>query len=1091
MLRFITGGRGTGKSTHVINEIANDLKSGKRVILMVPEQQAVIAENAVENAAADIPTINLEILNFKRLCNRVFREYGGLSYSYVGKGVRNLILWNVLNRCKSDLREFKSVSAADKNFINMMSEAINEFYNYNVSPDILSRISNEITGRNKRFADKLHDAALIYGTFESVMKNDYNALTDELRHLSVLLNEHDFFNGYNVYIDSFNGFTQIEYDIIGHIMRQADNITITIACDLDDTRSIYDNVHRMYNELVSMAESTDTGHIVLTEKLRFHNDELKFLADNLWLNVYCESPYLDIPRNINVIECGNIFEEAEAVAKDITKKIRNGARYRDITVIMRDVTSYQGIIDAVFDRYEIPYFMSVRIELSSEPLIKLISSAFAIISNYWRMKDVISYVKTGLVDVSYDESDALESYVTTWNINGNRWINDKRWMLNPAGYTDRMTDTDREILDIVNELKLRINQPLLKLSAVFGTENHTVKSISAALYQYLTELDIPTKLQKKSDDKQQLWNSLMSAFDQLVVTSGEMIVSADEYCDLLMMIINETDIGKIPAAIDEVVIGNAGKLRTGTVAHTYILGVNDGIFPKSENNRSIFSDTERKILEENNINLSFGTDMHVTDELLYFYDSATCAGESLTIIYSSSDLNGNKQRQSSACEQILEMFPALQPIKYSEIAPESLIEGYHASFDYTQIYKNTQIGNALVEIYRGDEDFITRLTAINIPISQEEYKLPEEITHDIFGDEIIMTQSRIDNYVMCKFSYCCKYLLRLAEKRQAIFRGADIGNFIHRILELYMIRYYDGYEHDFLPDDSKIMELLEEIIDEYKLSMSGGLEMMNLKLDHMIERLKKSLFLLIKNIHEEFLQSDFIPRFFEESVTIGSKSGDEIAAPYKIQLNDGKTMYITGVIDRIDTYTKGNRIYLRVVDYKTGIKDFSMDDIKMGLNLQMLLYLFALWKNPTERLKHKIGGTEILPAGVLYFSARIPDVTLKTEEEKQIVIELTNEQLTRKGVLLNDVEILQAMEKNLGGRYIPVKLKSSSEISKSSEKSLLTIDEFDELISIVNDRIISIGKELNNGDMSAIPLKTSRHDACEYCANKPICRREL
>ena len=1086
MLRFITGGAGTGKSTYIINELVSDLKADKRVILLVPEQQAVIAERSVETIASDVPTINLEILNFTRLCNRVFREYGGLSYNYIGKGARNLILWKVLNQCKirGDLKEFADITPTDKNFIGLMSSAIKEFGNYKITPDLLSGVSDEIAVFNKRLADKLSDTALIYNLYTKVVSDDYNALTDELRQLSEVLQNHNFFSGYNVYIDSFNGFTRVEYDIIRHIMNQAENVYITVACDLNDTRTIYDNVRRTYNELLNMAQGEVT-HVTLTDRVRFQNDELKFLADNLWRNIFSETFYPYETQNIRVIECSNIFTEAEAAAKDILKKIRSGARYHDIVVIMRDVTQYYGIIDAVFERYNIPFFMSVRTELNSKPLIKLILSALSIINNNWRLADVISYVKTGLTDITYDEIDILETYVTTWNINGNRWIYDRPWTLNPAGYTDKMSERDREILGIVNDLKSRINSPIKKLADVFTSDND-IRTISEALYEFLIELNVP----ENPKNGKQLWNTLMNAIDQLVTVSGNVTVTAEQYADLLMLIINETDIGKIPAAVDEVVIGNADKLRTGTVRHAYIIGVNDGIFPRSQTDHSIFNDTERKILEDNKIVLSYGADTRLTDELLYFCDAVTCARDSLTVIYSSADLNGAKQRPSAACEQLFEMFPALKPEKYTNFTAADLIEGYAASFEYTQIYKGTQIGQALAEIYAADEDYRTRIAAMDIPLSQDVYVLSEENIGSVFGEEILMTQSRIDSYVMCKFSYCCKYLLRLAEKRQAIFRSVDVGNFIHRILELYLSRYYDGTERDGIPDDFEIMTVLNEIIGEYKMSMVGGSESLNTKLEHTIERLKKSLFLLIKNIHDEFDQSDFVPRFFEESVTINKKSGEEIAAPYKIQIDGNKAIYITGIIDRIDTYSHGKRVYLRVIDYKTGIKDFSMDDIRMGLNMQMLLYLFTLWKNPTDKLKRTLGGNEILPAGVLYFSARVPDITLKTEEEKTIVIDLANEQLKRKGILLNDTDILKAMDKDLGGKYIPVRTTSAG-ISKSSEKSLLTLDEFDELMDVVNERIKDIGRELNNGDMSAIPLKTNRHDACEFCVNKAVCRREL
>jgi len=215
-----------------------------------------------------------------------------------------------------------------------------------------------------------------------------------------------------------------------------------------------------------------------------------------------------------------------------------------------------------------------------------------------------------------------------------------------------------------------------------------------------------------------------------------------------------------------------------------------------------------------------------------------------------------------------------------------------------------------------------------------------------------------------------------------------------------------------------------------------------------------------------------LPRYFEVPV---NASNTEIASPYKIGFEDGTAIYVNGVIDRIDTYANEKNFYIRVIDYKTGAKDFSLEDIKIGLNLQMFLYLFSIWKTPGEKLLELSNGNEILPAGILYFPARIPDITIKSESEN--VLETAHGKLSRKGILLDDTEILRAMEEELEGKYIPL-------------KSIVTLEELNELMEMIDKKIIEIGSELKSGNISVVPLQTNKHDACEYCVNKPICRRD-
>ena len=97
---------------------------------------------------------------------------------------------------------------------------------------------------------------------------------------------------------------------------------------------------------------------------------------------------------------------------------------------------------------------------------------------------------------------------------------------------------------------------------------------------------------------------------------------------------------------------------------------------------------------------------------------------------------------------------------------------------------------------------------------------------------------------------------------------------------------------------------------------------------------------------------------------------DGLVAPYSLPLPDGGTLQIKGSIDRVDRMERDGKGYLRVVDYKSGGKEFLLSDVLNGLNMQMLIYLMCLWQNGAQRYG------EVVPAGILYMPVKSTPATL-------------------------------------------------------------------------------------------------------------------
>ena len=1101
MIQFIYGRAGSGKSSLLHAKIIDSLKHNGRCLLIVPEQQALAAEESLTDAAlqAGAATINLEVVSFTRLSNRVFREYGGLSYHYVDRGARALIMWHVLYRLTPVLSVYRGIRLNDRGALRMMLDTVDECKRYGVTPAALSRASEELERTedvpSMRLGAKLADLSLIYAAYEEMLHTDYDDPTDDIGRMADLLDEHNFFGPYHVYIDSFSGFTPGEYRVLEHIFSCAQSVTVTLPCLPGDEESAFRSIRktdRLLRRTAARSGIDIAPDILLRENHRTVHKDLRLLEQYLWDFTHTGAVCEEIPSHLHLIAADDIYAEAEEAARDIRRRLYNdpALRYRDFLVVVRDTSRYRGVVDAVFEKYHIPYFLSARSDLASHPLIRLISSALAAIAGHFRRDDVILYAKSGLAGISAVECDLLESYAAVWNIEGSRWTAEEDWHMNPDGYREEITERGEFILQTVNEARRKLIPPLLSLSDSLH-EGETVRTAAGALYDFLTCLGIPERLQREgSDEDCMVWNEIMRSLDRLADIAPEARINADIFAQLLTVMFEEADTGRIPTAMDEVTIGSAFGLRAKAVKAVYLLGVNDGIFPADTAEDNVLSDTERLTLETMGIELAPSCDDRACDELYYFYRSAAAASEEVVVIFSTADLNGKALKPSLAVTRMQTLFPRLPMIRTADLPPEESVWDREAAFELTASLTGTPVGESLKRLYRENpaDGYAQRLEAQSIPVSQPENRLSSAGAARLYPGNLYLTQSRLDRYASCGFSYHCQYILHLEDKRPALFGSADIGTLVHRILERAVaeITRTDGFDNP--PDDAAIDHMLDGLLADYAdaVVMPNGSRTGRLK--KLFVRLKRTCHLLVSNLINEFRESRFIPAFFELPITMGDP---DAVTPLSIPLEDGSEAFIYGKIDRVDTFKKGKDVFFRVIDYKTGHQDFSLERVQEGFHLQMLLYLFAIWQNASETFRQRAGCEKdgsLLPAGVLYFSARTPDLLLPGPQSDADTIQMANETLIRRGVLLDDTDILEAMEPDLRGHFLPLSKKNDGVLKTIPGAPLQTLEQLGDLMERVKDVVRHIGSEIKQGKADAIPHRNGGHSPCEYCSFKALCR---
>ena len=1067
----------------LLSRIKKDVSEGKRITLLVPEQQVYNAEAML--GYNNIMSPELEVVGFRRLCESVFRRFGGLSYNNITDGARLILMWRTIAEISPMLKEYSNVALDDIDMIKSLVASVGELSLYGIYPKNLEILAEKLKNSNEKLARKLEDLALIAAANSALLKNDYNDPAEDTKRVAELLENNDYFGGRRVYIAHFISFTVYEKLVVENIIKKADDTFVFLGMDRADGRDIFETLRK--TELTVLKQAASCGLKPLRTQLEGKNSEraedISYFAENIW-NFSAEK-YSGECKNIKIAVGESIEDESKFVASDIARKIREGGvRYRDFAIVMRTTAEYEGITDRILKSYGIPSFISVRNDIKMRPSIRMILLALKIRSHNWQTEDVISYMRCGYTGIPEDICDDIERYANTWKISGKRWFDEYPWSMNPRGFGAELTDEDKEKLDELNGYRNILVSPLVKLFEVFD-EKTTLRKVSVKLYRFLEDISLREKLEIQSaelrdknrvseaDETVQIWKVLMESLDSLVKVAGEMQADSSSYLKLLSAALEMSDIGKIPSGIDEVIIGEAPSLRMSGVKHVYILGLNEGVFPAPIREDIILGDRDRRELEAAGIELSPESSERARDEMFYFYLAGSIAEKELTLTYNT------QKNVSTFIPSVCSLFDKIETVKISELPYEFFIWSDLSALEYSVMTRerdgenSSEIKKYLEE--RGNIGFFEENDLVN-----GEYRYTGDKT--LFGDYMGLSQSRLESYAMCPFAYFCKYVLSLAELPSSEPSSADIGNFVHSFLEQFISKAFDGEK---AVDDKLLADTLDEVVSTCTRALGEVADQPRIKM--LIARIKETLSLVTKSLAEEFAESEFRPKFYE------LKIGSDSLRPITVELPDGGKASVYGVIDRVDTYEKDGKVYIRVVDYKTGKKVFSRADLEKGLNMQMLLYLESICKTSDKEFLGKLGvsgANDIIPAGVLYFSTKMPEaevVSGGTPDTDALEDKMLGK-LKRIGLVCGDISVLEAMDPSLKGVYIPVSVNKDGSIAKKSENSV--VSSFDELFDQINITVADLAYRMKEGNADAVPLKTNNQDACRYCSMSAVCRRK-
>ena len=354
--------------------------------------------------------------------------------------------------------------------------------------------------------------------------------------------------------------------------------------------------------------------------------------------------------------------------------------------------------------------------------------------------------------------------------------------------------------------------------------------------------------------------------------------------------------------------------------------------------------------------------------------------------------------------------------------------------------------------------------SLSSPLSADSDRVPAQSVAELFPGKLSLTQSRIDKFSGCPFSYYAGYVLGLGERASGTINSSDVGNLVHHILEMFFKR-TAGREYP-IPD-GETEALVNEITEEYITDILRG-DGASAKRRYLFRRLRRSTLVLVHALMEEFSETSFEPYRFE----LKFEDKDDTPSPLVFTAADGTKVSLYGTLDRVDRFEKDGRVYIRVVDYKTYDKTFRLDDIQKGINL------FALWKGREGAFRRTMAnGGEIVPAGMFYLSSDPNGVSTSSAVTPEDAFALAAGAIERSGLALEDEDALEAMGTSCGTKYI-----------KKNKVSLVTIEKMGEIYDEIRDVVTRIADEIRSGSCGSSPVYHDGRMPCDNCAMKPVCR---
>lgn len=1116
-LYWIFGGSGYGKSHYAYNEIMKQSErnpSGKYIVI-VPEQFTMQTQKDMVMLSKAKGIMNIDVLSFVRLAYRVLGQTPALDKPLLEDEGKGMVIRRILKEHAGEWKTFGS-NITRLGFVEEIKSAVTEFVQYRVDDDKLERMLDGV--RDKGILSfKIRDIGLVYKYYREYMEERYISSEELLSILADYVPESDMVKGSVICIDGFTGFTPVQYELLGALMKACRDVYITVTIGsgsgtFGKTRAdeLFYMSRTYINKCMDIAKRTGTyvndpvwagngdgGAWRFTD-----NKELGMLEANIFRDGVC-GPLMETNGCIRVYEAVNPYEETEYCVWQIGRLIREeGLRYRDIAIITGDTETYSRLFRKEFEKAGIPYFSDSNRSVPDNPFVDMILSFLSLIINDYDYHSVMALLRNGIVrdymGFTRDMADELDCYLLACGLRGHKlW--EKEWNNNKRSRTD---------IEIVNRARQRMED-------IFGKTGEELRAAGTAidycriLYGFISSWNMCGILKAEAErygrmgdyisrkEYEQIYRIVMNLLEQMAGLMGDDELTLKEYAEIMKTGFNEASVGVIPPGADTVIVGDITRTRLKDIKVLFFAGVNDGIVPNSIKSGGFLSDAEREILFENGAELAPTLRERIFNERFYIYLALTRPSDRLYVSYCMKSCSGERLQRSPVIADIAGLYEKGLSVDkgYTFWSSESglgndlgksrwidglrkyaagLLDGEREQ-EWLDLHRN-MAGNPDA---RGMLDSAFYMGGIT--------PLTRELAGKLYGNDIEGSVSRLELYASCAYAHFLRYGLLLGKRKEYGLEVPEIGTIFHSIIEEFSKRLEHtkkGWED---VDGHIVNEWTKQITERICGEFGHGIMNGDFRSEYMKKRIERIAVTTIRNLSEQMKKGRFRAESYE--VQFNDADGHGIL---DIPLDGGSVMKLRGRIDRLDICEDGKNLLYKVIDYKSGAKKFDLARLYHGITMQLIVYLDAAGSIEERNHPDKI----IIPAGAFYYHIDDPVVDEEEDDDENDIKEKLNRQFMMHGPVNGDNNIPCYIDCSLGSieggieagaksDVVNVKSGKNGDYLKSSQ--VYSGARFEYMIRHARDKMKEAGTGISSGVIDAAPYRLEQETPCTYCEFRPVC----
>lgn len=1107
-LQLILGGSGSGKTTYLYDEVIRLSMEHpqEQYFLIVPEQFTMQTQKDIVTRHPNHGTMNIDIVSFARLAYRIFEELAVEQLSVLDDMGKSMVLRKVAAAQKRQLVLFGG-QLSKPGFVGQLKSMLSEFYQYGITPEALREMAP--SARSPLLRQKLEDLALVEQSFQEYIEGHYITTEQVLDVLCRLIPESGLIRNSVIALDGYTGFTPVQYRLTELFLVYAKQVYVTVTAD--EAAGIYGKMgiqnlfymsRQMAVRLSEIAEKNQVKKlpdIMLGEQKnrRFaRRPELAWLEQNLF-RYGTETAYTgEATDSIVFFQASNPSGEVSHIVHEIQRLVQEGkARYREIAVITGDLPGYGKEITHQFTQNQIPHFMDDKKNVLDNCLVELIRASLETVRQDFSYESVMRYLRTGLVSQERTMVDRLENYILAMGIRGGKRFRET-WERTYRGAGD-LNVTE------VNAFKDRVLAPLFSMQERFRQADLTIAGMTEAVLTLLADCRAEEQLESYQEyftkigehrlakEYGQVYGLVTELLKRLSDLLGEERVSRKEYLEILDAGFAELKVGVIPAVADRVVVGDITRTRLAHIRVLFFAGVNDGIVPARKERGSLLSDRDRDFLGEHHLELAPTAREESFQQRFYLYLMMTKPSKQLILSWCRTGADGKSRRPSFLIGELRTMFPnaaltdqetQADPEIYSVAEAKQRLSAELGKYRDGQLEQDEENAQFL-ELYRwfasskDNQETLRRFMDAAFFV-YEQQGISHAVAKALYGEILSGSVTRLEQYAACAYSHFLRYGLELLERKRFELASSDIGTLFHESIDLCFRRVkekqYDWHTMTNETRDMLVEECVAAVTENYGNTILGS-SARNRYLAQRVEQItKRTLWAL----QQQIKKGDFIPAGFEVSFS----AADNLSA-MKIALSESEALHLRGRIDRMDVCEDGGKVYVKIIDYKSGSTSFDLLALYYGLQLQLVVYMDAV----TEMAQHHYPDKEVVPAGILYYNIADPLAEKKGQPDPEKIDAEILKKLRMNGLVNSELKVVRHLDRTIEKEsdVIPVVLKDGE--VQAGRSSVANRERFARLSQFVHRKLKEAGQEILDGEIGVAPYKNGQRTACDYCPYHAVC----